>query len=157
MEEAKIFVAFLQSCISPIILISGVGLILLSVTNRLGRTIDRSRILVNELEQLPKDGREREIKIVQLKMLSKRSRILKSSIMSISFSILCSSFIIPVLLVMYLLDADLKVAGIALFLLSILGIILSAVFLFIDVTLTLNAFEYQIKEHIGTRMPINRN
>ena len=150
MEEAKIFIAFLQSCISPIILISGVGLILLSVTNRLGRTIDRSRILVNELERLPKDGREMEIKIVQLKMLSKRSRILKSSIMSISFSILCSSFIIPVLLVMYLLDADLKVAGIALFLLSILGIILSAVFLFIDVTLTLNAFEYQIKEHIGT-------
>jgi hypothetical protein len=33
----------LQVAIGPVILISGVGLLILSMTNRLGRTIDRSR------------------------------------------------------------------------------------------------------------------
>jgi hypothetical protein len=39
----------LQIAIGPVILISGVGLLLLSMTNRLGRAIDRSRVLCQEL------------------------------------------------------------------------------------------------------------
>ena len=38
----------LQTAIGPMILISGLGLILLTMTNRLGRTIDRVRILTAE-------------------------------------------------------------------------------------------------------------
>src|SRR5665647_2321311 len=38
----------LQVAIGPVILISGVGLLLLTLTNRYGRTIDRSRQLVRE-------------------------------------------------------------------------------------------------------------
>ncbi|NJK85350.1 MAG: DUF2721 domain-containing protein [Bacteroidales bacterium] len=51
MNSIQSFIQFLQSCITPVALISGVGLILLSLTNRLGRTIDRSRMLVVELEK----------------------------------------------------------------------------------------------------------
>jgi hypothetical protein len=40
----------LQIAIAPVILISGVGLLLLSMTNRLGRTIDRARQLVMQNE-----------------------------------------------------------------------------------------------------------
>jgi hypothetical protein len=39
----------LQMAIGPVILISGVGLLLLSMTNRLGRVIDRARLLYREL------------------------------------------------------------------------------------------------------------
>jgi hypothetical protein len=39
----------LQVAIGPVILISGVGLLLLSMTNRLGRAIDRARILREEI------------------------------------------------------------------------------------------------------------
>lgn len=83
---------------------------------------------MNELEQLQSEGREKNIKTLQLKMLYKRSKILRLSIISISFSIVCSSFIIPVLLVMYLFDTNLKMLGVVLFLFSILGIIISAFF-----------------------------
>ena len=38
-------VPILQMAVGPVILISGVGLLLLSMTNRLGRVIDRSRLL----------------------------------------------------------------------------------------------------------------
>lgn len=98
MEQIDFFVNFLQSCISPIALISGVGLILLTLNHRIGRTIDKSRSIVAELEQgknIDKTKKQRELKI-----LFKRSKILRNSIVSISFSILLSSLIIPVILVM---------------------------------------------------------
>ena len=43
-------VPILQTAIGPMILISGLGLLLLTMTNRLGRVIDRSRSLLDDLE-----------------------------------------------------------------------------------------------------------
>ena len=39
----------IQTAVGPVILISGVGLLLLSITNRFGRIVDRSRLLAREL------------------------------------------------------------------------------------------------------------
>ncbi len=146
MEATESLIKFLQSCISPIVLISGVGLILLSLNNRLARTIDKSRMIVNEL----KNGQvvDKDKKRLELKILFKRSKILRNSIISISFSILSSSLIIPVLLLMNLFHVNLKFLGILFFLFSIIGIILSAVFLLIDVILTLKALEFEVKDYI---------
>ena len=146
MEATESLIKFLQSCISPIVLISGVGLILLSLTNRLARTIDKSRMIVTEIES--GQVADKDKKRLELVILFKRSKILRNSIVSIAFSILSSSLIIPVLLVMNLFTVNLKFLGILLFLFSIMGIILSAVFLFLDVTLTLKALEFEVKEHI---------
>ncbi|MCB0746164.1 MAG: DUF2721 domain-containing protein [Ignavibacteriae bacterium] len=146
MEITKSLVEFFQSSISPLVLISGVGLILLSLTNRLARTIDRSRGLVSEIEN--EITNKIENKKLQLKILVKRSYILKYSISSISFSILCSSLIIPILLAMNLFQVNLESIGMIFFMLSITGIILSAIFLFIDVSLTLKALEFEVKDHL---------
>ena len=146
MEPIDSFVKFLQSCISPIALISGVGLILLSLTNRLARTIDKSRMIVNELDkgQVADENRKQ----IELKILFDRSKILRNSIVSISFSILSSSLIIPILLIMNLFQVNLTFLGVLFFLFSAIGIILSAIFLFIDVRLTLKALEFEVKDHI---------
>lgn len=144
MEPAESFIHFLQSCLSPIILISGVGLILLTLNHRIGRTIDKSRSIVAELER--NQAIDEAKKKIELTILFKRSRILKNSISSLTFSILASSLIIPVLLIMNLFDIDLHFFGILLFLLSIAGILISAVLLFIDVTLTLKALEFEVKD-----------
>ncbi len=146
MSATESFINFLHSSISPIALISGVGLILLSLTNRLGRTIDRSRMIIAEMEnnQTEKVDKKR----IELNILYKRSKILRNSIVSISFSILSSSLIIPVLLLMNLFHLDLEGLGIILFLFSITGIILSSVLLFIDVILTLKALELEVKDYV---------
>jgi hypothetical protein len=49
----------LQTAIGPVILISGVGLLLFSMTNRSGRVIDRARLLDAKFANLPmtKQGR----------------------------------------------------------------------------------------------------
>lgn len=146
MEITKSLTDFFQSTISPLVLISGVGLILLSLTNRLARTIDRSRGLVTEIQN--DTSADKENKRVQLRILVKRSYLLKYSITSISFSILCSSLIIPILLIMYLFQLDLSLWGKMFFLLSVIGIIFSAIFLFIDVSFTLKALEIEVKDHI---------
>jgi len=39
----------IQTAVGPVILISGVGLLLLSMTNRFGRVLDRARLLAREL------------------------------------------------------------------------------------------------------------
>ncbi|MEO6486667.1 MAG: DUF2721 domain-containing protein, partial [Thermoanaerobaculia bacterium] len=49
----------LQLSIGPVILISGVGLILLSMTNGFGRVIDRSRLLAQDLHVASGPDRER--------------------------------------------------------------------------------------------------
>ncbi|WP_345111750.1 DUF2721 domain-containing protein [Candidatus Villigracilis vicinus] len=46
MTSIQELIPVLQTAIGPVILISGVGLLLLSMTNRLSRVIDRARNLL---------------------------------------------------------------------------------------------------------------
>jgi len=147
MDPVSSFIEFLKSSFSPVVLISGVGLLLLSLNQRLGRTIDRSRFIVSELNDPACRNRNRKVR--QLKILYNRGRILRFSIASISFSILTSSLIIPVLVVMDLFHLNLRSVGMTLFLLSVLGIILSAISLLMDVTLALKALNFEVREHIS--------
>lgn len=146
MEPVKFFIHFLQSSITPVALISGVGLILLSLTNRLGRTIDRSRALISEMRQANES--RKEVLKAELKILHRRNKYLKSAMAGIAFSILTSSLLIPVLLVMNLTEFDLSFAGSILLVLSIAGIIVSALYLFADVALSLKALDFEMKDFI---------
>jgi Protein of unknown function (DUF2721) len=71
-------IPMLQVAIGPSILISGVGLLLLTMTNRLGRTIDRSRQLV----PLVKSGteQERHSSQAQIDILWHRAKLLRTAI-----------------------------------------------------------------------------
>ena len=138
------FIYFLQSSITPVALISGVGLILLSLTNRLGRTIDRSRTLISEY-RTAQEHRKHLIQ-EQLMILNRRNRFLKKAMGGISFSILTSSLMIPVLLIMNIVSFDLSIVGSLLLVLSIGGIIVSSVYFFADVSLSLKALELEMKD-----------
>ena len=71
-------VPVLQTAIGPTILISGVGLLLLTMTNRLGRAIDRARILAGEIPT-PTEA-ENAIVTAQLQILRRRARIIRLAI-----------------------------------------------------------------------------
>src|ERR1035437_8148222 len=68
----------LQVAIGPVILISGVGLLLLTLTNRYGRTIDRSRQLVREQRECTEADRHRLEG--QVEILYRRARLIRLSI-----------------------------------------------------------------------------
>src|SRR5512147_1551453 len=91
----------LQMAIGPVILISGVGLLLLTLTNRYGRTIDRARQLVRELRELA--GAERERLEGQIEILYRRARLIRLSITLAAVSMLLASVLIIVLFLTALL------------------------------------------------------
>jgi len=141
MESIETFIEFLKSCITPVALISGVGLLLLTITNRFGRTIDRTRILVAELDHehiKRRDAKKNEIKILYL-----RSKYLRTSIAAITLSVISSSLIIPLLALMQFFTFDLRMLGYFLFSLSIISILISAVFFFLDILLSLKALKLE--------------
>ena len=146
MNYTQSFIQFLQACITPVALISGVGLLLLTITNRLGRTIDRTRQLVRELDDIPaglKPEKEYEIKI-----LYRRSRLLRISIGAMVVSVISSSLIIPVLFFMTLWRHDLRIVGYILFILSIVSILLSSLYFFRDVILSLHALKLEAWDYL---------
>ena len=147
MQTIEQFVEFLQSCITPVALISGVGLLLLTFTNRLARTIDRTRHLINELAS----GKVKNSAVIEeeIKILHQRSRVLRFSIGSMVVSVISSSLIIPLLFFMFLLEADLRIIGYSLFVLSILSILFSCISFFRDILLSLKAVDLEVREYIG--------
>ena len=144
MDNIQSLIQVMQSAISPIVLISGVGLLLLSFTNRLGRVIDRARFLVKEVE----NGNQNEIIPIQINILYKRGRILRTAITSIVITILVASLLILLLFLGYITNWNMKLLFISFFIIAIISLIISVMFFLADVTLTLKALKLQVRGFI---------
>lgn len=135
------FTVLLQTTISPMVLISGVGLLLLSATNRLGRAIDRTR-MVNGLVrgvEVPSKSDQR-----QLEVLFRRCLILQWSIGMLVFSILCSVIMILLLIVSTFSGSNLSVGIVAILTLNVLSIVGSVILFLVDVSLGLRAIRIEL-------------
>ena len=84
----------LQVAIGPVILISGVGLLLLSLTNRLGRAVDRSRALAREVREVSEIERQR-LKS-QIDILYRRARVIRLAFIMGALSVLLVAVLIIV-------------------------------------------------------------
>jgi hypothetical protein len=117
-------IPLLQVAVGPVILISGVGLLLLSLTNRFGRAVDRSRQLIHELRQAGEPDR-RHLRS-QVEVLYRRARLIQISIILGATSVLFAALLIITLFFTALMRWDSAV---------ILGLLVS--FFFIGCLLTL--------------------
>lgn len=89
----------LQVAIGPVILISGIGLLLLSMHNRYGRTIDRSRELVRSEGDRARLDR-------QIAILLRRATILRRAIFLATLSALFAALLIIAIFLAALLRFD---------------------------------------------------
>jgi hypothetical protein len=128
----------LQLAIGPVILISGVGLILLSMTNRFGRVIDRSRILTEDLRRAPRAVRPKIL--AQLRILSTRARIVRAGIALAALSVLLAAILIITLFLGALLGLGMAAIIVILFILCMLCLIVSLLMFISDISLSLKAF-----------------
>jgi hypothetical protein len=94
-------VPVLQVAIGPVILISGVGLLLLAMTNRFGRIIDRTRVLVAEITAA--DPAARAFADAQIAILWRRARLMRTVITLAGTSVLFAALLIAALFVAALL------------------------------------------------------
>jgi hypothetical protein len=133
----------LQMAVGPVVLISGVGLLIGSLTNRLGRVVDRGRVLTHELHGPPELIRPctRE----QIKILIRRAQLLKRSIV---LAVLCVLFV-SVLIIALFFIAALKVEAVwlvgSLFLATVGALLLSLVSFLQELNLALKVFMLDLK------------
>jgi hypothetical protein len=148
MDSLTEFIKFIQGCITPVAMISGVGLALLTITNSRGRVVDRIRQLVNEIEKLGDKEKKLESKKAQLRIFYKRALLLKSSIMWIIIGVISSSSIIPLIFIMNWTSLNLSYEGYMLFIIAIVSMLNAFIYFLRDVNLSLDAIELEIKDHI---------
>ncbi len=137
-------VLVLQMAIGPVILISGVGLLLLSMTNRLGRAIDRARTLRVALFQADSLAQKRIV--AQLHVIWRRADILRKSIILASVSLLLAACLIIVLFAATLMHWDVGPVVIVLFVGCLLALIGSLMLFIWEVNQSLSALRLELED-----------
>ena len=132
----------LQTAIGPMILISGIGLLLLTMTNRLGRAIDRTRILVGGLPNAAEAKREKTV--AQLRILWGRARMIRLAIALASISALAAAILIIVLFTTALWQMESAWVIVALFMVSLVSLIVSLVIFIRDINQSLAALKLEL-------------
>jgi hypothetical protein len=140
--ETSEIVPVLQTAISPVVLISGVGLLLLTMTNRLGRIVDRARSLALRLKSAGPD--EEQPIHAQLRILEQRAHMVRRSIALAAFCVLFAALLIISLFITSLAGADVPWLSAALFILSLLSLIASLVEFIRDVNRSLEATALEV-------------
>lgn len=143
-------VPVLQLAVGPVIVISGVGLVLLSMTNRYGRVIDRAREI--SAAKRTAAGSERVHCQAQLGILVRRARLVRLAIAFASLSLLFAAVLIMTLFVMALFGLELALLLIALFMACMACLVVSLVVFLLDINISLAALEIEAR-HEGDGPP----
>ena len=137
----------LQLATGPVILISGVGLLLLSMTNRYGHTVDRARLLTAALRNPIEQQNDRIHS--QLRILAKRATIARMAITLAAVSVLLASFLVITLFLGLVLSIDVALAVVGLFVLCMIALIASLFHFIVDVNLSLKALWVELPEDVS--------
>ncbi len=135
-------VPILQIAIGPVILISGIGLLLLSMTNRFGRVIDRSRQFSLALKSMK--GAERDVAISQIKILSTRALLVRQAITFATVSLLFAAILVITLFLAAALRWEAGILVAILFICCMGSLIGSLVAFLRDINLSLAALKLEL-------------
>jgi len=132
----------LQAAVSPVILISGVGLLILSMTNRLGRVVDRSRQLSDAARGIPWTERPRLES--QLKILFRRALVLRLAISLATLSVLLAAILVIALFLTAFLRVELVLLCVLFFIGCLVSLIVSLAAFLQDINLSLSALKLEL-------------
>ena len=139
-------VPVLQVAIGPVILISGVGLLLLTLANRFGRAADRSRQLARELREL--SGAERERLARQVQILYRRAGLIRLAIVMAATCVLLVAVLISVLFfsALFKLEAGLFIS--LLFIGCMFSLITALIAFIMEIQLSLHALRLELDHEL---------
>ena len=132
----------LRDAIGPVILISGVGLLLLTMTNRLGRAIDRARQLKADLPR--RTDAERAHVQEQVAIIYQRAKLIRMSITLAAFSALLAAALVVTLFVTALLQWQNGWFASLIFIACMVSLIASLVAFIRDINLSLRALKLEL-------------
>jgi hypothetical protein len=137
-------VQILTASIAPVIVISGIGLLLLSITNRYGRAIDRARLLMRELQNKETGGRDVRHLEDQLRHTHQRARLLRGSMVFSSVSIFFVTLTILSLFAEQVFQLHLDFVALPFFALCLVALVISISYSIRDITVSLSALEMEM-------------
>ena len=111
----------IQLAIAPVFLLTGIASLLVVLTNRLGRIIDRARML--EAHHVSATGEYRTLLSDDLTMLSRRARLVNWAISLFTLAALLVCVMIAVLFVSAFFTPNVSRIVAALFVLAMIGLI----------------------------------
>jgi hypothetical protein len=138
------FGSIIQATLTPVALISGVGLLLLSMVNRYNHALDRVRELLRERDLRSEDERRRTT--ASIAIIYARCRMIRRAILFVAMSIVGSGAIVLVTALealfgfrAYPLKALLLVASVGL-------VVMAAILFVIEITYSLHALELELED-----------
>jgi len=138
----------LTASIAPVIVISGVGLLLLSMTNRYSRVIDLARDIIRDLETTA-DPLRNERFVRQVRIIYRRARILRLAIIMASLCILFVTFTVLSLFAGQVLGTGLDYFSVPCFGFSLFALLASLSSFMRDVGISLMALELETGPYVG--------
>jgi hypothetical protein len=125
--------------------ISGVGLLLLSMTNRYGRVIDRARHVADVLRRVTADEARAADLRSQIDVLIRRGRLLKRAITLAALCLLFAALLIISLFVIGLTSAGGGAAVISVLFVACMATLIASLLVFIqDLNLSLKALDLEV-------------
>jgi Protein of unknown function (DUF2721) len=112
----------IQLAVAPVFLLSGIGAILMVMTNRLGRIIDRARVLEDRLDSASQEARA--ALHADLATLSRRAKLISCAITLCTATALLVCTVIAVLFLSAFLRFDLSIPVALLFIAAMLAFFL---------------------------------
>lgn len=130
----------LQVSIAPVVLISGVGLIILSQTNRMAHLTNRIRQMRAEAKRNPEPDLHR-----QISLLYQRAKLLRASIIALLLCIFFDALVIFDVFISKIFAIENGVITTALFSSSLIFLIIGLFAFIIDVNRNLSALKIEIE------------
>ena|SRR5688572_2272982 len=133
----------IQLAVAPVFLLSGVGIFLTVLTNRLARLVDRAR----KIEDAAKSANAVELPQHKenLRMLGRRARMMNRAITMSTVCALLVSVMVATLFFSGFLDRDLSTAIAVMFILAMLSLISALLFFLREVFLAISSLRIGIQ------------
>lgn len=143
MDSPNSLIPIIQVSTTPLILISGMGLLLLTMTNRMGRIIDRTRLYAAQLKNAATADRaplERQLEITW-----QRAKIVRLALTAATASMLMSATLVLVIFVGTLMHQDFGRLMLVLFAAAIVLLVASLLAFLRDIFVSLGALHLEVE------------
>ena len=141
-EASNQFLSVIQLAITPVILISGVGALMLTLTNRMGRVVDRTRSLAGQMHGATTDNRAHLES--QLAILWHRAKLLRQAVTFAGVSMLLSCLLVLAIFVDAWLHRVFGVELVVIFVASVIALVSALAAFLRDIWVSLNALQLEV-------------
>ncbi|MCD8338992.1 MAG: DUF2721 domain-containing protein [Burkholderiales bacterium] len=135
----------LADALAPITLISGVGLLLVSMSNRYGHATTRIRDLLAESEEHP-DEIDEELEN-SIRLIFRRAVLLKNGVMTVALSAAFSSLQVLFIILEHLFNINLDLWKSMMLLVSVIFIVIGSCIYVAEVSSSTNALALRVHQH----------